>query len=153
MRLTQPILKIANECSSTRVALHFRLLAKKERIKVSIWHIDAVPLGRKMEPQNLHGFATGGGAVLRTQIMEEALDDVLTRYEKAFRVALLYPEEFTLAEASEFYPAPLDRSDAADKLAGCSDEPSPGAKSNRDNTPAKAVTRDELEKTARASTL
>jgi tetratricopeptide (TPR) repeat protein len=81
----------------------------------------AVPLGGKLEPQNLHGFATGtGGAVLRTQIMEEALDDVLTRYEKAFRAPILYPEEFQLAAASEFYPAALPpvRGDAPTLVVG-----------------------------------
>jgi len=66
----------------------------------------SVPLGIKMGPDNLHGFATRtGGAVLRTQILEEKLEDALKRYEAAFAAPVLYPTEFTMSKnATEFFP-------------------------------------------------
>jgi tetratricopeptide (TPR) repeat protein len=69
----------------------------------------AVPLGGRLSPENLHGFATGtGGMVVRTQILKEKLEDVLERCADAFAGPVLYPSEFKLSqEATESYPTQL----------------------------------------------
>ena len=56
-----------------------------------------MPLGLRLDPENLHGLANGtGGAVLRTMVGSEKLDDVMKRYFAAFTAPILYDAKLTL---------------------------------------------------------
>jgi tetratricopeptide (TPR) repeat protein len=56
-----------------------------------------VPLGLRLEPDNLHDLANGtGGVVLRTMVGSEKLDDVMKRYFAAFTAPILYDAKLTL---------------------------------------------------------
>ena len=81
-----------------------------------------VPFGPRLDPQNLHGFATGtGGQVVRVLAGDKARD-CLSRLQEAVAVPVLYPTSFQVAgaESAEFFPTHLPplRSDAATLLIG-----------------------------------
>ncbi len=82
----------------------------------------AVPLGMQLEPENLHGFATGtGGLVVRIKLGEDELKDVVQRCHDAFAAPVLYPTSVKMsAEVTEFYPQQLPplRSDVATLVIG-----------------------------------
>src|SRR5947199_197825 len=67
-----------------------------------------VPLGSSLNPENLHGLATGtGGMVLRTELAEK-LEDALKRYEAALAAPIFYPTKFVMpADVTEYYAAKL----------------------------------------------
>ena len=59
-----------------------------------------VPLGLRLDPENLHGLANStGGTVLRTVVGSEKLDDVMKRYFAAFTAPILYDAKLTLPAA------------------------------------------------------
>src|SRR5262249_38482085 len=67
-----------------------------------------VPLGARLDPHNLHGFATGtGGRVVRLSAME-SVDKMLGRLLAAAGEPILYPSEFKLsAGVTEAFPTKL----------------------------------------------
>src|SRR5262249_50803471 len=80
-----------------------------------------VPLGAPLSPENLHGLATGtGGAVLRTQLGDEKLDEALKRCEEAFAAPIFYPTKVSMPAGTGFYPAqlPPPRSDSPTLVVG-----------------------------------
>ncbi|MBI3410031.1 MAG: VWA domain-containing protein [Planctomycetes bacterium] len=82
----------------------------------------SVPLGINLNPENLHGFATGtGGSVLRVKVGEEPFETAVERFHKAFDVPVMYGAKLTLPpEIIEAYPHQLPplRSDAATLVVG-----------------------------------
>jgi tetratricopeptide (TPR) repeat protein len=68
-----------------------------------------VPLGRNMEPANLHGLAAGtGGAPLRIHLLKESPKDAVQRAHAAFDVPILYPQSVKVPDAiAAYYPAAL----------------------------------------------
>lgn len=82
----------------------------------------SVPLGKRFEAANLHGLATGtGGTVIRVQIFEEKVEDVVRRAEEAFAGPILYPTRFTMSEGVvEHFPTQLPplRSDSPTLILG-----------------------------------
>jgi len=97
----------------------FGLVQKMVERKIAFF---PVPLGVHVDARNLHGLATGsGGLVLRTQVGEEALDDVMKRYFDAFAGPILYDPQLTLpATVKMAFPTRLPplRSDAATLVIG-----------------------------------
>ncbi|HEX3314777.1 MAG TPA: hypothetical protein VHR72_07805, partial [Gemmataceae bacterium] len=81
-----------------------------------------VPLGLRLDPENLHGLANGtGGTVLRTMVGSEKLDDVMKRYFAAFTAPILYDAKLTLpATVKSVMPTTLPplRSDSPTLVAG-----------------------------------
>ena len=81
-----------------------------------------VPLGLRLDPNNLHGLANGtGGTVLRTMVGSEKLDDVMKRYFDAFTAPILYDAKLTLpATVKSVMPTTLPplRSDSPTLVAG-----------------------------------
>jgi tetratricopeptide (TPR) repeat protein len=74
----------------------------------------SVPLGRDLDPTNLHGLATGsGGTVVRLQAGDQPAD-LVDQLFKAAAVPVLYPRKFDLPAAAEYFPVKLPpvRSDA-----------------------------------------
>ena len=68
-----------------------------------------VPLGLQLNPDNLHGLATGtGGTVLRTRVAEEKLPEAPKRYQEAFAGAILYDAQIKMpAAVTQFFPKNL----------------------------------------------
>jgi tetratricopeptide (TPR) repeat protein len=81
-----------------------------------------VPLGLRLDPENLHGLANGtGGMVLRTTVGSEKLDDVMKRYFVAFNGPILYDAKLTLpATVKSMMPTTLPplRSDSPTLVCG-----------------------------------
>ena len=80
-----------------------------------------VPLGPELDPQVIHGFATGtGGTVLRLDVSEK-IEDTLKRFKNTIAQPVLYVDSFKLpAEVVEFYPTKLPplRGDAPTLVVG-----------------------------------
>jgi len=81
-----------------------------------------VPLGRQMDPQNLHGLASGTGGVAIRVNMGENVSDAIKRLELAVSAPILYPRDFQLPQplVQEFYPTKLPplRADAPTLMVG-----------------------------------
>ncbi len=82
----------------------------------------AVPFGPRLDPQNLHGFATGtGGQVVRV-LPGDKVGDCLKHLQDAVAAPVLYPTSFqvTGAEPAEFFPTQLPplRGDAPTLMIG-----------------------------------
>src|SRR5207248_83270 len=66
-----------------------------------------VPLGLQLNPDNLHGLATGtGGTVLRTKVAQEKLPEALKRYEEAFAGAVLYDARLAVTRVADALGSP-----------------------------------------------
>jgi hypothetical protein len=79
-----------------------------------------VPLGEHLNPENLHGLASGtGGLAVRVQ-MHEAVADAYKRFEQTVAGPVLYPTKFRVEGATEFFPKELPplRTDAPTLVAG-----------------------------------
>jgi tetratricopeptide (TPR) repeat protein len=81
----------------------------------------AVPLGLRLDPQNLHGLASGtGGTCVRVEAGDQ-LDQFFRRLSAALDVPVLYPHTLKLpAEVAESYPSRLPplRADAPTLVVG-----------------------------------
>jgi hypothetical protein len=81
----------------------------------------AVPLGTRLDPSNLHGFASAtGGAVVRL-LGEESPEKFIPKLTKAFDAPIFYPSKTTFsAEVAEALPTRLPplRGDAPTLVAG-----------------------------------
>lgn len=97
-----------------------RLRLCDEMIKQEIVFF-SVPLGRRLDPANLHGLATGsGGAVVRMLPGDQPLS-FHKRLQTALAVPVIYPRAFRLpAEVVEAFPTKLPplRSDAPTLVVG-----------------------------------
>ena len=81
-----------------------------------------VPLGREMDPTNLHGLATStGGIVVRVALMKDKAEEAVTRIQQTIAAPILYPTKIQMAgEVIEHYPTKLPpmRGDAPTLVVG-----------------------------------
>ncbi len=81
-----------------------------------------VPLGLQLNPENLHGLATGtGGIVLRTKVAQEKLPAALERFQAAFAGPILYDAQLKMpASVVQHFPKNLPplRADAPTLVVG-----------------------------------
>src|SRR5262249_3448447 len=68
-----------------------------------------IPLGRPMDPNNLHGLATGtGGLVIRVQVLQDKAPDAVTRIHQTVAAPILYPTKVQMpGEILEHFPGKL----------------------------------------------
>jgi hypothetical protein len=98
-----------------------RALLCEEMVKNEIAFFP-IPLGPRLDPQNLHGFASGtGGAVIRVG-SKDKVEDTVKRLRTAVAAPILYTSAFRVPAASvaEFFPTRLPplRTDAATLVVG-----------------------------------
>jgi tetratricopeptide (TPR) repeat protein len=82
----------------------------------------AIPLGPNLDPQNLHGIASGtGGRVVRVMPSDDLVKATLGRLEVSLAAPILYPQSFQFKEqVAEFFPTQLPplRADAPTLILG-----------------------------------
>jgi tetratricopeptide (TPR) repeat protein len=103
-----------------------QLCAKLAELEVAFFPI---PLGSRLDPQNLHGLASGtGGTAIRPSVLDQP-GDVAKKVYDTVAVPIIYPTKFQLPkEVVEHYPQKLPplRADAPTLVVGKLKEP--GAK-------------------------
>jgi tetratricopeptide (TPR) repeat protein len=81
-----------------------------------------VPLGPRLDPRNLHGFASGTGGLVVRVLPRDQSADVLARLQKTVVAPILYPSNFQFqnAQVAECYPTRLPplRADAPTLMIG-----------------------------------
>jgi tetratricopeptide (TPR) repeat protein len=81
-----------------------------------------VPLGREMDPANLHGLATStGGLVVRVALKQDKPEEGVARIQETVSAPILYPTKLQMAaEVIEHYPTKLPplRGDAPTLVVG-----------------------------------
>jgi hypothetical protein len=79
-----------------------------------------VPLGENLNPENLHGLASGTGGLAMRIRMHESVPEAMKRIEKTLAAPILYPTGFQVQGAREFFPQTLPplRPDAPTLVAG-----------------------------------
>jgi len=81
-----------------------------------------IPLGPNLDPQNLHGIASGTGCkVVRVMPSDDLVKDTLNRLQETLAVPILYPQSFQFKEqVAEFFPTQLPplRADAPTLVLG-----------------------------------
>jgi hypothetical protein len=69
----------------------------------------SVPLGPRLDPQNLHGFASGTGGIAVRILKTDKPADTLKRLQEAVALPVLYPASYQMsgAEAADTFPTKL----------------------------------------------